>query len=121
MCAVSSRPSSLPTTSVPLPAKLRRRRAPTAQRAVGASRPLAQPLKIAAWRWFPPPKGHTMPRLLQQLLSPLQSEGAPAQRPADQQANEDGFALGWESANPALQFEGWEPAPVAPQSGAVAC
>jgi hypothetical protein len=31
-------------------------------------------------------------------------------------AEDDDLAIGWEAACPALQLEGWEPAPTAPSS-----
>ena len=50
-----------------------------------------------------------MPRLLQQLLAPLDPIVHPA---AAGETADDDFALGWECANPALQFESWEPDPL---------
>ena len=50
-----------------------------------------------------------MPRLLQQLLAPLDRIALDPREPAGRPAPEDDLALGCESANPALQFEAWEP------------
>ena len=61
-----------------------------------------------------------MPRLFQQLLSPLDPRGGGAAAPLLPQVDDD-VALGWECANPALQFESWEPAPAAPQGSAGPC
>ncbi|HYF20905.1 MAG TPA: hypothetical protein VEA40_23775 [Ramlibacter sp.] len=54
-----------------------------------------------------------MASLLQQLLAPLDPFGPPAreQRPP---AGDEDVPLGCESANPALQFECWEPLPTSP-------
>jgi hypothetical protein len=53
-----------------------------------------------------------MTRLLQQLFAPLDPHTArEAARTAEAMSDEE-MALGWESANPALQFEAWEPTPL---------
>jgi hypothetical protein len=51
-----------------------------------------------------------MSRLLQQILAPLDASARDARELAHQPASDEDLALGCESANPALQFEGWEPA-----------
>lgn len=61
-----------------------------------------------------------MPRFLQQLLSPLDGESS-TRGPSLAPAADDDIALGWECANPALQFESWEPAPVMAPVGAPGC
>lgn len=58
-----------------------------------------------------------MPRLLQELFAPM--EAATGEAPQAPAAAEEDLAIGWESATPALQFEGWEPAAV-PSLGAPA-
>lgn len=59
-------------------------------------------------------KDETMASFLQQLLAGNTSFGDRARVPSQQPQVDDDTALGWECANPALQFEGWEPAPLAP-------
>jgi len=62
-----------------------------------------------------------MPRLFQMLLSsPLapRSDARPAQ--GAQSFEDEELALGWECANPALQFDGWEPTPSMPEESAAA-
>jgi hypothetical protein len=56
-----------------------------------------------------------MPRLLQ-FLNPFDAEAASRRADVPPSYDED-LALGCESADPSLQFEGWEPAPFAPQAG----
>ena len=60
-----------------------------------------------------------MSRLLQQILAPLDATPRDAREHALQPASDDDLALGFECANPALQFEGWEPAatPQGPAAG----
>lgn len=63
-----------------------------------------------------------MPRLFQMLLSsPLarRRDANPTQGAQFEDEDED-LALGWECANPALQFEGWDPTPSMPQESATA-
>ena len=60
-----------------------------------------------------------MSRLLQQLLAPLDANSRDAREHAPQSAFDDDLALGCECANPALQFESWEPA-ATPQGPAAA-
>lgn len=55
-----------------------------------------------------------MSRLLQQILAPLDASSRDARERALSPASDDDLALGFESANPALQFEGWEPAALPP-------
>lgn len=62
----------------------------------------------------------TMPSLFQTLLTPLAPRGVAAPAQGLQQGDDEGFALGWECANPALQFDGWEPAPSVPLGSAAA-
>ncbi len=50
-----------------------------------------------------------MARLFQPHLAPADADGA-TRRDDAQPAADDDVALGWECANPALQFERWEPA-----------
>ena len=58
-----------------------------------------------------------MSRLLQQILAPLDADPRDARdRTLFQPAADDDLALGWECANPALQFESWEPAATTPGS-----
>ncbi|TFZ02378.1 hypothetical protein EZ313_14010 [Ramlibacter henchirensis] len=56
-----------------------------------------------------------MARLLQQLLSPFDSAADDARDHSYLPAGDDEFALGFECANPALQFDGWEPSGALPQ------
>ena len=51
-----------------------------------------------------------MPRLLQQLLAPLDPLTRDPREFAAQPAQDDDLALGFECATPALQFEAWDPA-----------
>ena len=61
-----------------------------------------------------------MSRLLQQILAPLDANTRDARDHAVlQSAADDDLALGCECANPALQFESWEPA-ATPQGPAAA-
>lgn len=61
-----------------------------------------------------------MSRLLQQILAPLEADTRDARDHAfSQSASDDDLALGCECANPALQFESWEPA-ATPQGPAAA-
>lgn len=60
-----------------------------------------------------------MSRLLQQILAPLDARAHDAREHALQPASDEDLALGCECANPALQFEGWEPA-ATPQGPAAA-
>jgi hypothetical protein len=61
-----------------------------------------------------------MSRLLQQILAPLDADARHAREHAFfQPAADDDLALGCECANPALQFESWEPA-ATPQGPAAA-
>ncbi|MGZ5180022.1 MAG: hypothetical protein ACXWC2_06065 [Ramlibacter sp.] len=52
-----------------------------------------------------------MPNLLPSRWSPLQWNAA---RTESAVGADDDLALGWESACPALQLEGWEPVPSLP-------
>ena len=61
-----------------------------------------------------------MSRLLQQILAPLDAHARDAREHAFlPSAADDDLALGCECANPALQFESWEPA-ATPQGPAAA-
>ena len=60
-----------------------------------------------------------MPHLLQDLFAPSQAMAGDARETVAPPAADEDMAIGWESALPALQFEGWEPAAV-PASGAAA-
>ena len=61
-----------------------------------------------------------MSRLLQQILAPLDAHARQARENAFlPSASDDDLALGCECANPALQFESWEPA-ATPQGPAAA-
>lgn len=53
-----------------------------------------------------------MARLLQHLLSPFDAQARDARDRSGAALIDDDLALGFECANPALQFEAWEPAPV---------
>jgi hypothetical protein len=59
-----------------------------------------------------------MARLLQQLLAPFEPIEQHLREQAARAAAEDDLALGCECANPALQFEAWEPS-LLPQQGPV--
>lgn len=60
-----------------------------------------------------PPEGMTMPNLFAPLWSLRQAHAA-SFADASTAGGDDDLALGFESANPALQFESWEPAPAVP-------
>lgn len=60
-----------------------------------------------------------MSRLLQQILAPFEGATREAREHALQPAPDDDLALGFECANPALQFESWDPAST-PQGSATA-
>lgn len=59
-----------------------------------------------------------MPRLLQQLLAPFDPIVHPAPAVARDAPSDEDIALGCECADPALQFESWEPASLLQQPAA---
>lgn len=62
-----------------------------------------------------------MPRLFQHFSTSTGNEFARVRAGEVEHPREDDLALGFESADPSLQLECWEPAPLLPPSSQPAC